>query len=127
MTGADRVILRGLRAKTRIGVTDEERSEAREVVIDLEIDTDLARAGVSDELGDTIDYAAVARRVTELVGGTEARLLEHLAHQVAEAVLVFAGVEAVRVEITKESPPMAEDVAEVGVVVHRSNEALGEK
>ncbi len=113
--------MRGLRVKTRIGVTEEERSEAREVIIDLEIETDLARAGLSDELGDTVDYAAVAGSVAKLVAGAESRLLEHLAHQVAEGVLAFAGVRVVRVEITKEAPPMAEDVAEVSVVIQRSS------
>lgn len=92
----------------------------REIAIDLEIQTDLELAGVTDDLGATVDYAAVVSAVSELVSAAEAKLLESLAHQIADRVLSFAGVSAVRVEITKESPPMAEDVRAVGVVIERT-------
>lgn len=108
------IVIRALRADARIGVSDEERSVLREVVVDLELETSLDRAGETDDLADTIDYAAVVSSVTEVIEGSEARLLEHLAVKVADAVGRFTGVERVTVEVSKK-PPIAEDVQAVGV------------
>ncbi len=113
------IIIRELRVKARVGVTEEERSEPRELAIDLDVTTDFNAAARTDDLELTVDYAAVARAVAELVSEGEAKLLEHLADKVAERVLSFAGATAVRVEIRKEAPPMAEDVRAVGVVIER--------
>ncbi|MFN2525390.1 MAG: dihydroneopterin aldolase [Actinomycetota bacterium] len=120
MSDSDRVVIRDLRVTSRIGVTDAERSEPRPLLINLEVTTDLAPAGRTDDLSETVDYSAVAGAVTELASVGESKLLEHLAHKIADRVLAFAGATAVRVEITKESPPMAEDVRAVAVVIERS-------
>lgn len=119
MAEPDRVLIRDLRVKTRIGVTEEERSEARELVIDLELSTNFDEAARVDELTETVDYAAVAAAVSEMLSSSEAKLLEHVAEKVAERLLGFAGVTAVRVEIRKERPPMAQDVGAAGVVIER--------
>ncbi|HEX2241143.1 MAG TPA: dihydroneopterin aldolase [Actinomycetota bacterium] len=119
MADRDRVLIRDLRAKARIGVTEEERLEPRELVVDVDIDTDFDTAARTDDLGQTVDYAAVARAVSEVVSAGETKLLEHLAHEVAERLLGFAGVTGVRVEIRKERPPMTEDVGAAGVVIER--------
>jgi dihydroneopterin aldolase len=112
------IAIRALRAKTRIGVSDEERSELREVVVDLELETSLDRAGETDDLADTIDYSAVVSAVTEAIEGGEVRLLEHLAVKIANAIKRFSGVDRVTVEVSKK-PPIAEVVEAVAVRISR--------
>ncbi len=124
MADRDRVLIRDLRAKARIGVTEEERSEPRELLVDIDIHTDFDSAARTDDLAHTVDYAVVARAVSEVISAGETKLLEHLAHKVAEQLLGFAGVTGVRVEIRKERPPMTEDVGAAGVVIERR---LGEQ
>lgn len=112
------IAIRALRAKAHIGVTDEERSAPREVVVDLELETSLDRAGETDDLADTVDYAAVVSAVTEVVEGNEVKLLEHLAARVADTVGRFAGVDRVTVEVSKK-PPIAQVVEAVAVRISK--------
>lgn len=116
---SDRIVLRDLRVSTRVGVGDEERSHPQGVLIDVTIEVDLSAAGASDDLTDTIDYAAVIDRVARLVEGAETRLLEHLAQRVADEMSGVEGAERVTVKIAKESPPVPEDIGEVAVEIER--------
>jgi 7,8-dihydroneopterin aldolase/epimerase/oxygenase len=110
----DVIRVRDLRLRTRIGVSDEERASAREVIVDFDLETDTRRAGVSDELEDTIDYHQAVVAVAELVENVETRLLEHLAEKIASRLTALRGAGKVILEIRKESPPIVE--AEVGSV-----------
>lgn len=112
------IAIRALRAEARIGVSDEERSAPREVVVDLELETSLDRAGESDDLSDTIDYAAVVTAVTEVIEGGEVRLLEHLAGKIADAMGRFSGIDRVTVEVSKK-PPIPQVVEAVAVRISR--------
>jgi dihydroneopterin aldolase len=115
----DKISIRDLRVQTRIGVTDEERAVPRAVLICIDIWADLLPAGESDELGDTVDYHTATVDIAEMVRSTEAKLLEHLAHTVASHVATLPRVTRVSVEVTKELPPMDEDVRAVSVRIER--------
>lgn len=112
------IAIRALRAEARIGVGDEERSVPREVVVDLELETSLDRAGESDDLADTIDYAGVVSAVTAVIEGGEVKLLEHLAFKIADAIGRFSGIDRVTVEVSKK-PPIAQVVEAVSVRISR--------
>ncbi len=116
---ADAISIAGLRVQTHVGVTPEERAEPQEVVIDVEIETDLRPPGRSDVLGDTVDYARATTAIAELVEATRANLLEHLAEQIAGTLLRLQGVRAVRVEIAKDKPPVVENVNSITVRIER--------
>jgi dihydroneopterin aldolase len=118
----DRITVRDLRVETRVGVTDEERARPQPVVVDIDIDADLSAAGASDELADTVDYDKVVTEVASLLRNSKSRLLEHLAQQIATEIMRLQGVQAVTVEVSKESPPVSEDVRRIGVRVERSAE-----
>ena len=59
----DRVSLLGLSLRTTIGVYPEERRSFRDLEADVRLAVDLRTAGRSDDLADTIDYAALAGRL----------------------------------------------------------------
>jgi dihydroneopterin aldolase len=115
----DRISIRDLRVDMRIGVTEEERATPRAIVIAVDIMTDLVSAGESDELTDTVDYHAATVAIATMVRSTEAKLLEHVAERIASLVGGLPGVDRVAVEVTKESPPIAEDVQAVSVRIER--------
>ncbi len=69
--------------------------------IDLELEVDVERARRSDDLADTIDYAAVHRRVVALVAETLFALLERLADEILAGVMRDERVLAARVTIAK--------------------------
>ncbi|MGO9029394.1 MAG: dihydroneopterin aldolase [Acidimicrobiales bacterium] len=117
----DRIEVRGLRVLGTHGVLPEERVRAQPFEVDLDLDVVLARAADTDELGDTVDYGEVVDRVVDVVGGTRSyRLLETLAGVIAADALIDERVESVTVSVRKLHPPLAADVASVGVRITRN-------
>ena len=57
---SDRIFIRDLRLRTIIGVHDRERERPQEILLNLELETDLTAAAHSDALEDGIDYRALA-------------------------------------------------------------------
>jgi dihydroneopterin aldolase len=117
---SDHILISGLRLKTRVGWTPEERAIPQFVLVDLDLETDLAASSASDDLGDTLDYAALISEVAGYVASQDVRLLERLAGEVAEMLSAKDGVKSVTVEIAKEAVPVPEEVARVAVRVARS-------
>jgi dihydroneopterin aldolase len=64
---SDRIDITGLRVTTIVGALPHERVSAQPLQIDLRLEVDLTDAGSSDELGDTVNYGAVADEVAALV------------------------------------------------------------
>lgn len=105
---------------TIVGALPHEREIAQPLQIDLALDVDLRDSGVSDELGDTVDYGLVADRVVDVVKESKDMLLERLAARVADVVLDFDLVDAVDVVVTKLRPPIAVDATSTAVHIRRS-------
>lgn len=117
----DRIELRGLRVAGVHGVLPEERERAQPFEVDVVLELDLAAAGRSDSLDDTVDYGRVAQAAAGVVSGPHADLLEHLAERVAGAVLE-AGAPLARsatVTVRKLRPPVPLDLASAGVTITR--------
>ncbi len=109
------VFIRGLRARTVIGVYERERHIRQDLVLDLEMARDTARAAASDRIEDALDYAAVAERVIDLVERSEYQLLETLADAVATMVRRDFKVPWLRLRLSK--PGAVAAAQDVGVVV----------
>lgn len=115
----DLISIRDLRVETHIGVSKEERSRAQTVSLVIDMETDTSAAGASDDISDTVDYDKVSTQVADLVRSSELHLLETLAAKVADLVRQYEGVTGVTVEVTKERPPIDEDVGAVVVTIER--------
>lgn len=119
-TGGDTIEVRGLRLMGVHGVLPEERTRSQPFEVDLDLRVDLATAGDSDDLEDTVDYAAVVDRVAGVVAGRTHHLLESLAEAVVTAVLDLDDrIREVTVSVRKLRPPLPADVDTVGVRVAR--------
>ncbi|GLZ48658.1 7,8-dihydroneopterin aldolase [Actinomycetospora sp. NBRC 106375] len=116
---ADRIALRGLRVRGHHGVFDHERRDGQDFVLDLVLELDLAAAGASDDLADTVDYGALADTAAAVVAGPPRRLIEAVAAEVAARVLSDARVVAVEVTLHKPQAPIAVPFDDVAVVVRR--------
>ena len=123
---SDRITLRGMRFLGRHGVTLEERMEPQPIEVDVLMELDLSRPAASDELGDTVDYAAVFGQVAEIVEGRSFRLLEALAGAIAEAVLSMAAVDGVEVRVRKPRAPLPGAFETVEVTLRRPADAAPE-
>ncbi len=113
----DRILIEGLRVSCVIGVNERERRAKQDVVLDITLHVDLGAAGRSDDIADTVDYGALAKRVIEHVAASRFRLVEALAESVAGVCLADARVTRVDVRIRK---PGALDLADsAGVEIAR--------
>jgi dihydroneopterin aldolase len=116
----DRIELRGLRVLGVHGVLPEEQVKPQPFELDLDLEVDLAPAGRSDALDDTVDYAGVVERAGAVIAGpARYRLLEALAEAVAATALEDGRVTSVTVGLRKLEPPLEADIATVGVRITR--------
>lgn len=119
--GPDLIELRGLRVVGICGALPEERERAQPLEVDLDVEADLGPSGASDDLADTIDYGALCDAVAAVVAGGTPQLLEHLAAEIAAAVLaVDARATAVTVGVRKLRPPVPHALATSGVRIRRT-------
>lgn len=118
----DRIFLHGLAVECIIGFIEWERRIKQTVVLDVEMPVDCARAALSDDVADTLDYKKVAKRLIAFVGGSEFKLVETLAHRAAMLILEEFGVAWVRLSVNK--PGAIRHSKDVGVAVLRTREDL---
>ena len=83
----DTIELRGLRVTALVGALTEERDRLQPIEIDLDVEADLASAGASDRLEDTVDYGAICDAVEKVFSGGHIALLETVAERIASTVL----------------------------------------
>jgi dihydroneopterin aldolase/2-amino-4-hydroxy-6-hydroxymethyldihydropteridine diphosphokinase len=119
---SDRIALKGISAKGFHGVLDFEKRDGQTFVVDVEMEVDLAPAGTSDDLVDTVNYAEVAGDVVELIEGESLDLIEALADRIAAKVLTRPLVEAVLVTVHKPQAPVGHPFTDVAVSVERLRE-----
>ncbi len=93
------------------GVLPEERALGQRFVVDVEMTTDLRAAGETDDLTQTVNYAAVYAAVREIVTGPPRQLIEAVAEAIAARILAdHAAVERVVVRLRKPEVPIAGSV-----------------
>lgn len=117
----DRIELRGLRVRGHHGVFEHERRDGQDFVVDLTVWLDLAPAGASDRLADTLDYGALARRAAAIVAGEPLNLIESVAARIAEDVLTDDRIRTVEVVLHKPSAPIPLTFADVAVALTRES------
>jgi len=113
----DIVYLNELKIDTIIGIFPWERQIKQPVVLDLEMATDISKAAASDQIADTLNYKAVAKRLIEFVGNSEFQLVETLAERVSEIVRQEFDVPWVRVRLNKRGA--VRGARDVGVIIER--------
>ena len=113
----DIIFLRELRIETVIGIYDWERRIKQPVVIDVDLGADVRRAAATDNIEDTLNYKAVAKRIISFVENSEFQLVETLAERVAEIVLGEFEVPWLRLTVNKQGA--VRGARDVGVVIER--------
>ena len=98
----DQIRLTGIRATGKHGVLDFEHERAQTFVVDATLFLDLAAAGRSDDLNDTVDYGAVAKGIVAIIEGEHVDLIEKLANRIVGMILGFPAV--CRTQVTVHKP-----------------------
>ena len=116
----DIIYLRELRVETVIGIYEWERRIKQPIIIDLEMAADIRTAASTDNIEDTLNYKAVAKRVIAFVENSEFQLVETLAERVAEIVMAEFQVPWLRLEVNKKGA--VRGARDVGVIIERGRQ-----
>lgn len=92
--------LNGIDVDCIIGERDDERNRAQRLMVDVRIEIG-DRAAESDELQDTVDYAALTERVRGALIASKCRMIERAAKVACDLCLSCAKVKAATVRVTK--------------------------
>lgn len=115
----DRIALRGLKFFAYHGMLREEKVLGQTFVVDIDLYTDLRKAGKSDQVEDTINYAEVYARIKTIVKTEKYHLIERLAERIAEDILREFPCEALRVILHKPQAPIPGIFDEAFVEIYR--------
>jgi len=113
----DIVYIRELRIETVIGIYDWEREVRQVVSIDLDMATDIRKAAATDDVEYCLNYKSVAKRLIAFVEGSEFKLVETMAEQIAGIVQIEFGVPWLRLRLSK--PGAVRGSRDVGVIIER--------
>lgn len=113
----DSLFIEGFEVSCRVGETAEERAFPQIVTLSIRGHLPLKRAGKTDDLKETVDYAAIIEKIRGTIGGKSFVLIEAVAENVADIVLSFHKIIDVEVKATKKSFPGTEGT---GVMIFRS-------
>ncbi|UCE24247.1 MAG: dihydroneopterin aldolase [Candidatus Zixiibacteriota bacterium] len=115
----DVIRLSGLSFYGYHGATAAEKETGRVFEVDCELEVDLAEAGRTDQLADTIDYRQAYDVIKETVEGHAFSLLEGLADHLAASILDRFPVYRVTLRVRKMNPPIPGQIKSIEVELTR--------
>lgn len=98
---ADEIRIEQLEVQARVGVPDAERAQPQRLQLSITLTPAQDFAALDDDLGQTIDYAAVADEATALAKARAVKLIETLANDIAAHLLRHFPLQKVEVEVRK--------------------------
>lgn len=100
-----------LEVKGRIGVPEIERKNLQRLLVSLRFQIETNFAALNDQLEKTIDYAAVAAEIEQIVQTTEAHLIEKLVSDIGDTLMARFPMQRLEIELKKFILPNARYVS----------------
>ena len=113
----DKIFIKDLEIETVIGIYEWEREVRQLISINIEMTVDTKKAARSDKVEDSLDYKKVCKRIISLTKHSKSKLIENLAHKIAETIL--SEFSASNVIVTVEKPGALRGSKSVGIVIER--------
>ncbi|MFJ7978555.1 dihydroneopterin aldolase [Peribacillus sp. NPDC096379] len=116
----DKIFLNNMQFYGYHGVFLEETRLGQRFYVDLVVEADLATAGISDELEDSINYGELYEVCKEIVEGKPFKLVEAVAEKITSELLSrFSKVQTCTVKVYKPDPPIPGHYQSVAVEIKR--------
>lgn len=110
-----KIRLNNIRVHAWHGCLKEESIIGSDYRIDLEVDTDLSKPSVSDDLNDTVDYVHLNTIIKEEMA-IKSKLLEHVAKRILERIFSeISTIDKAEISVSKINPPIGGDVESVAI------------
>ena len=114
----DQILIKNLLARGIIGISDAERAQPQDILINITLFADTLKAAQSDRIEDCVNYRTVAKKVLAHVERINRYTVEALAADIAGLCLEDQLVNAVRVRVEK--PGAVRFAESVGVEIERT-------
>lgn len=116
----DKIYVSGMEFYGYHGVFEEETKLGQRFRVDLVVELDLSKAGETDQLEYSVNYASLYKYCKEVVEGKPYKLVESVAEQVAKKILAeFNLVHFCTIKVIKPDPPIPGHYKEVAVEIKR--------
>jgi 7,8-dihydroneopterin aldolase/epimerase/oxygenase len=102
----DAIHLTGIRSYGYTGYLEEERMLGQWFEVDVRISVDLATAGNSDRIEDTLDYRGVIADIKRIISTSKFALVERLADELVNTILHADRVQQVELKLHKPHAPI---------------------
>lgn len=110
-----KIILENLKIYAFHGVLPEEKIIGTTFILNVEVHADLWKATETDDLQDTINYAAI-NDILHTEMAIPSQLLEHVIGRIFKKLQVsFPQITFIKIKLTKTNPPMRGEMDGVGV------------
>jgi FolB domain-containing protein len=115
----DQILIKDLLVRGVIGITDRERANKQDILINAVLFTDISKAGQSDNIEDCINYSTLAKKLFAYTETARCYTVEALVTALAAICLKEQGVQGVRIRVEK--PGAVRFSRSVGVEIERFN------
>jgi len=119
----DRLFIKDLLVRGIIGVSDRERSQPQDIVINITLFTDITEGGRTDEIKNCTNYRTVAKAIVAHIEKVSRYTVEALATDLAKMCFEMPDVQEATVRVEK--PGAVRFSRSVGVEIHRIRENAG--
>lgn len=119
----DSIHLTGIRCYGYTGHLPEEQILGQWFEVDVTLWLDLAPAGQSDQIEDTLDYRTVISTIQQLMKTSKFALVERLISVIAEALLSAEQVQQVQVRLTKLAAPIPDFSGKITLELTRTKQS----
>ena len=113
----DEIFIEDLLIRTVIGVSEREREQPQDILVNITVFTDTKKAGRSDSVEDIVNYRTLAKKVVAHCDDVHRYTVEALAADAADICLSLP--EAARVRVKVEKPGAVRFSRSVGVIITR--------
>lgn len=97
----DKIHLNDLKIDTVIGIYAWERETLQTLSFDLEMDWDIRKSAISDNIADTLDYGAICQQIVTFVEASNYQLIETLAEDLSALLLGKFPIPKLKLTISK--------------------------
>lgn len=123
MNKLDKIYLNQMNFYGYHGVLPEETKLGQRFIVDLVVELSLKKAGESDDLQYTVNYASLYEKCRAIVEGQPLKLIEAVAEKISETILRdFTMIQCCKVKVLKPDPPIPGHYHSVAVEITRSRD-----
>jgi FolB domain-containing protein len=114
----DQIFIKDLLIRGVIGISDREREQPQDILVNVVISADISQAGQTDNVDDSVNYRTVAKKILAHVEKVQRYTVEALATDISRLVLEEPHVVSVKVKVEK--PGAVRFSKSVGVEIERT-------